>query len=292
MAEQSLNFVHQRIRPASKLVMFVILSVVLLVLDNRYAAVQQAKSHVATALYPLQWLAHKPMAALNGAWAYLQQQHTLINERQTLLETNARLQLQIHQQQAQLQALGGLAAVSRLQQSALPQAILAEVISTGKNPSADKLFVNVGSRHGVRLGDAVTDENGLIGQVSGVQPFSAEIALLANSQAVIPVMVARTGTRTLVYGRGGGVALPYFPADALLQAGDVLVTSGLDSVYPAGIPVAEVRTVDPRTGSPYYRVALQAAADYRQVRFLLVIPQQTDPADTAAARNNEAASAP
>ena len=291
MAEQSLNFVHQRIRPASKLVVFVILSVALLVLDNRYAAVQQAKSHVATVLYPLQWLAHKPVAVLNGARAYLQQQHDLIEERQTLLENNARLQLQVRQQQAQLQALGGLTAVSGLQQNALPQAILAEVISTGKNPSADKIFVNAGSRNGIRAGDAVTDENGLIGQVSAVQPFSAEIALLANSQAVIPVMVARTGVRTLVYGRAGGVALPYFPADAALQQGDVLVTSGLDSVYPAGIPVAEVTALDPRTGSPYYQVALKPAADYRQVRFLLVIPQQADLAEALAAQN-EAASAP
>ncbi|MCP2040658.1 rod shape-determining protein MreC [Neisseria sp. HSC-16F19] len=291
MAEQSLNFVHQRIRPASKLVVFVILSVALLVLDNRYAAVQQAKSHIATALYPLQWLAHKPVAAVNATWSYLQQQHDLIEERQNLLEHNARLQLQVRQQQAQLQALGGLTAVSGLQQNVLPQAILAEVISTGKNPSADKIFVNVGSRNGIRAGDAVTDENGLIGQVSAAQPFSAEIALLANSQAVIPVMVARTGVRTLVYGRTGGVALPYFPADASLQPGDVLVTSGLDSVYPAGIPVAEVAEVDPRTGSPYYQVALKPAADYRQVRFLLVIPQQADPAEALAAQN-EAASAP
>ena len=64
MAEPSLNFVHQRIRPASKLVLFGLLAVVLLMLDNRYAPIRQAKSHIATALYPLQWLANKPWAAV------------------------------------------------------------------------------------------------------------------------------------------------------------------------------------------------------------------------------------
>lgn len=282
MAEQSLNFVHQRIRPASKLVLFSILSIMLLMLDSRYDALRQAKGYVATLLYPLQWLAYKPVAAAQGGLGYLQNQQMLLVQNNVLHNENARLQLQLQHQTAQIQTLSSLAAVTQLQQSALPKAAVAQIISTGKNPQTDKVIINRGSREGVRLGDPVTDAHGLIGQVSSVQPFSAEVTLITSTQMVIPAMVGRTGVRTLVYGRANGLDLRYFPADASLQAKDLLVTSGLDSVYPAGIPIAEVTRAEPGNGSPYYRTQLHAVADNRSARFLLVLPQQTVPtADSA-----------
>ncbi len=281
MAEQSLNFVHQRIRPRSKLVLFSILAVVLMLLDNRYAAVQQAKSQVATALYPLQWLAHKPVALFRQVSAYSQNQQALVAENAQLRDQQARLQLQLQQQAAQLQALDSVAAVTRLQADALPQAVSAQVISTGKNPLVDHLIIDQGSRAGIRLGDPVADEHGLLGQISAVQPLSAEVTLITNGQTVIPAMVARTGVRTLVYGKVGGLDLRYFPATASLQAGDILVTSGMDSVYPAGIPIATVLQAEAGNGAPYYRTQLQPAAGHRSARFLLVIPQQALPAAAA-----------
>lgn len=275
MAEPSLNFVHQRIRPESKLVILAILSVVLMILDNRYAPLQQIKTHIATALYPLQWLARKPVAWVENGLAYTQQQHRLLSENQALRAENTRLKLHVSQQTAQIQTLGGLAAVQQLQQSALPRAILAQVVTTGNSPLPDKVLIDSGSRQGIRLGDPVADEHGLIGQVSALQPLAAEVSLLTNSEMVVPAMVARTGVRTLVYGRPGGLDLHYFPADASLKAGDLLVTSGLDSIYPAGIPIAEVLSAQAGNGSPYYRAELRTAADNRRSRFVLVVPQQT-----------------
>ena len=289
MAEPSLNFVDQRIRPASKLVLFGLLAVVLLMLDNRYAPIHQAKSHIATVLYPLQWLANKPWAAVQNGLGYLKNQHTLNSQNQQLQADNARLQVQLHQQTAQIQALGGLAAVEKLQQAALPQALVAQIMSTGKNPLSDKVIIDQGSRQGVRLGDPVTDAHGLVGQISSVQPFSAEVTLLANSQAVVPAMVSRTGVRTLVYGRAGGVDLRYFPADASLQAQDLLVTSGLDCIYPAGIPIATVQEAQAGNGSPYYRVQLSPAAQSGSARFLLVVPQQNTVTAQAASDSPSAA---
>jgi rod shape-determining protein MreC len=269
--------------------LFGLLAVVLLMLDNRYAPIHQAKSHIATVLYPLQWLANKPWAAVQNGLGYLKNQHTLNSQNQQLQADNARLQVQLHQQTAQIQALGGLAAVEKLQQAALPQALVAQIMSTGKNPLSDKVIIDQGSRQGVRLGDPVTDAHGLVGQISSVQPFSAEVTLLTNSQTVVPAMVSRTGVRTLVYGRAGGVDLRYFPADASLQAQDLLVTSGLDSIYPAGIPIATVQEAQAGNGSPYYRVQLSPAAQSGSARFLLVVPQQNTVTAQAASDSPSAA---
>ena len=97
--------------------------------------------------------------------------------------------------------------------------------------------------------------------------------LLTHSQMVIPVMVARTGVRSLLYGNGNEVSLRYFPVDADLQKDDVLVTSGLDSVYPVGVPVAKVTAVQRASGTPYYRTTVLPLAAVNSSKYVLVLPQ-------------------
>jgi len=96
---------------------------------------------------------------------------------------------------------------------------------------------------------------------------------LTDTTNTIPVMVARTGVRTLLYGGGGNIELRYFPTDADLQPNDVLVTSGLDSVYPAGIPVAKVLLTSRNAGTPFYRAELKPVAALRVSKYVLVLPQ-------------------
>lgn len=274
MAEPSLNFVQHGLRPTSKLIILALASIALLMLDHRYDAIQHTRSLVTTILYPVQWLAKQPVNFVQNAWGYVQNQHQLQHDNQALIKQNAQWRLRWQQQQTQIQALTHLNAIKQLQDTALPQGKIAEIISAGLNPIADRFIINQGSRNHIRAGDPVTDEQGLLGQVSAVQPFSAEVTLLTNEQSVIPAMVARTGVRTLIYGRPGSVDLRYFPTDADLRVRDLLVTSGMDSIYPAGIPIATVTGVQSSNASPYYRVQLQASAHIRSSRFVLVIPQK------------------
>lgn len=119
----------------------------------------------------------------------------------------------------------------------------------------------------------MVDDAGLMGQVTQVHPLTAEVHLLTDTTNTIPVMVARTGVRTLLYGGGGNIELRYFPTDADLQPNDVLVTSGLDSVYPAGIPVAKVLLTSRNAGTPFYRAELKPVAALRVSKYVLVLPQ-------------------
>ena len=244
-----------------------------MMLDNRYAAVQAAKGYVATALYPLQWLANQPVRLYEYMSGFMQSQTALLASNRQLLEENGRLKMLAQQTQQQKRELQELQALGGLQQHGVQAVATAEVISNGKDPLSDKLIINKGSRNGLQNGDAVIDQYGLIGQITQVQPLSAELTLITNSQTVIPVVVARTGVRSLLYGSGGAVNLRYFPTDADLQPGDILQTSGLDSVYPQGIPVARVDQAARAAGTPYYRVTLSPLAAFRSSKYVLTLPQ-------------------
>ncbi|MFS6936986.1 rod shape-determining protein MreC [Neisseria animaloris] len=277
MSEPSLNFAQKGIKPISKLVVLSIVSIALMMLDSRYSAVQHAKGYVATVLYPLQWLANQPVQLYRYTHGFLQSQANLMADNQRLVAENGRLKTLLGQAEVHQRELGELKKLQGLQQNGIQVTGSAEVISNGKDPLSDKLILNKGSQSGLRAGDAVIDQNGLIGQITQVQSLSAELTLITNSKMVIPVMVARTGERSLLYGNGGTVNLRYFPTDADLQPKDILVTSGLDSVYPAGIPVAEILQAVKSSGMPYYQVSLMPLAAFRSSKYVLTLPQQTPP---------------
>ena len=112
------------------------------------------------------------------------------------------------------------------------------------------------------------DDAGCIGQTTHVGPWSAEVILITDPEHAVPVRIERTGLRTIAVGAGdtGSLALPYLPANADVKAGDLLVTSGLGGVFPAGYPVARVTEV--------HRDAVQPLA---QVRAAPLAHVDTDP---------------
>ena len=290
MSDQSLFFTQRGMRPINKLICLSLVSAVLLMLDNRFSAVRQAKRYAATAIYPLQWLANQPVEWYEYGSALFQSQNYLLGENQRLTAENSRLRMEAQQSQVQKRELSELKSLLLLQQNGLENGITAEVISNGKDPSTHRIIIDKGSRQNIRAGDAVVADGGLVGQVSQSHPISSEVSLIIHANTVIPVMVARTGVRSLIHGDSGGITLRYFPTEADLQPNDILVTSGIDSVYPAGIPVAKVMQTGRNAGTPYYRAQLQPLAALDSSKYVLVLPQTGNP-ETVQAASAAAASA-
>lgn len=270
----SLSFTKSGISSTNKFILLSLVSVALLVLDSRYAAVQTAKRYIATALYPLQWVANQPMEWYEYGSALMHSQNYLLSENQRLTKENMQLKIQTRQAEVQLRELADVKALLTLKQQGLSESVAAEVISNGKEPIGGRMIINKGSTHNIQEGDAVVDDAGLIGQVIQVHPLTAEISPITDSSLTIPVMVARTRVRSLVYGGSGELTLRYFPTDADLQPNDLLITSGLDSIYPAGIPVARVQQTSRNAGTPFYRAKLESMAALRRSKIVLVVPQQ------------------
>ena len=268
-----------------KVTVFALIAIVLLVLDARMNLLGGVRSVAATVLYPVQMAALMPREALSNMGGYFSSVSTLQREVQALKEQQ--LQQATLLQQAQLQ-MAENAQLRRLMEgkAQLPvQSQMAEILYDARDPSTRRVVIDRGSRAGVTLGLPVIDNAGVVGQVTRVFPFTSEVTLLTDKDQAIPVQVLRSGLRSIVYGRGhsGLLDLRFVVQDADIQVGDVLVTSGLDGMYPAGLAVARVTQVEKAAGS-FGRVVGQPLAGIDRNRQVLVImshnalPERPQPA--------------
>ncbi|WP_434779356.1 rod shape-determining protein MreC [Neisseria sp. Ec49-e6-T10] len=267
----SFNYSNRGTKPVTKLVVFSLLSIGLMIADEHLSLMKGIKSAVLTVLYPIQWAADLPVQAYDHAKIFLTNQSELHEENRKLLIENTELKAKLGTQNTLYRSLAELQALQNIQ-SRFPAVVTsAQIISTQQDPFSNKLLISKGSSSGVELGQPVIDNHGLLGQVTTVQPYSAEITLLTNSKQVIPVMIERTGERALLYGSGNGVDLRYLSTNTQLQTNDILVTSGLDDVYSPGIPVARIIEATKNIASPFYRTQVVPLAGVNQSRYILVL---------------------
>jgi rod shape-determining protein MreC len=176
-------------------------------------------------------------------------------------------------------------------------ATAAEVLYSGRDPFTQKLFVDKGEAAGVQPGQAVIDETGVVGQVTRVFPYTAEVTLVTDKDHAVPVKVERSGVRSVMYGAGTGrlPELRFLSPNAEIQAGDRLVTSGIDGTYPAGLAVAQVVSVERETGQIFARVTCRPLAGVEKSPHVLVLgsaaatapPRPDEPADTDSPRKGK-----
>jgi rod shape-determining protein MreC len=168
------------------------------------------------------------------------------------------------------------------------KSVLSEILYDARDAFTRKVVLDRGTQHGVTLGQPVIDEIGVVGQVTRVFPFSSEVTLLTDKDQAIPVQVVRNGLRTVAYGRGqsGQLDVRFVAANADIQVGDILVTSGIDGVYPAGLSVAKVIQVENNATGAFGRIVCQPLAGINRNRQLLVllternIQRRPEPEDT------------
>ena len=171
-----------------------------------------------------------------------------------------------------------------------PPSQAAQVLYDAADPYTRRVVVDKGQVAGVELGSPVLDELGVLGQVTRVLPFVSEVTLLVDRDQAIPVLNPRTGARSVAYGdpvagHGGSMELRFMPSNADVQEGDLLTTSGVDGVYPPGLPVARVRRVDRRADSAFTRIYCDPVAQVHGARHVLLLqplagqlPERPEPA--------------
>src|SRR6201993_2822230 len=247
--------------PGVGFTLFAIISVVIMFLDQRGEYLEQVRYALNIAAYPIQLAVSSPSAA----WRWMQQ---VTSTREALRAENARLMLRNRELELRSMRYEALAKENdqlRGLQEALPPVaerwLVAEIVDIQLNNLRQRVLVNRGTRNGVFKGQAVLDDKGLLGQTTHVGPWSAEVILITDPEHAVPVQIERTGLRTIAVGTGdtASLALPYLPANADVKVGDVLMTSGLGGVFPAGYPVGRVAEV--------HRDAVQPLAQVRAVPF-------------------------
>jgi rod shape-determining protein MreC len=260
-----------------RLFFFASLSLALLVLDARFHYAEGLRGVLAAAAYPLQRGATAPIDFLRTVGDYFSTQAQLFEDNATLRAKNLALSQAAQRYEtaeaeaAQLRRLIG--AAEKLQVKSIP----AEILYAGRDPYSHKIFLNLGERQGVKPGSPVADEAGVIGQVTRVHPLVSEVTLITDQDHVVPVQVVRNGLRAIAFGGGpsGMLELRLTAGNAEIQNGDRLVTSGIDGVYPAGLPVATVVRIERDTENSFARVICRPVAGVDRGRFVLVLSDET-----------------
>jgi len=252
---------------------FTVLSVVLLVSDARFSYLQVLRQAIATVVYPLQRLASLPsgLAARVGDFFVTQSQLQRENEqlrRQELLHT-AQLQIQ-KALESENQHLRQLLAM----RDRVPRDFIgAEILYSHRDPFTRRVVVDKGLQDGVRAGLAVIDDNGVVGQVTRVFPWASEVTLVTDKEQAVPIQAVRSGLRGVTFGIGydGTLELRFMPVNAELQNGDLLVTSGIDGTYPAGLPVAVVSNIERNAAYAFARITCTPAAGVSSFGQVLIV---------------------
>jgi rod shape-determining protein MreC len=263
--------------PLVRLFFFASLSLALLVLDARFRYAEGLRSVLALAAYPLQRAATAPIDFLRTVGDYFSTQAQLFEDNATLRAKNLALSQAAQRYEtaeaeaAQLRRMIG--AAEKLEVKSTP----AEILYAGRDPYSHKIFINLGERQGVKPGSPVADEAGVVGQVTRVHPLVSEVTLITDQDHVVPVQVVRNGLRAIAFGGGpsGMLELRFTAGNAEIQNGDRLVTSGIDGIYPAGLPVATVVRIERDAEHSFARVICRPAAGVDRGRFVLVLSDET-----------------
>ena len=241
--------------PLALLIFYIAISLALFVVDLRFRSLELLRQSVALIIDPVQRVAQTPGSLVDHAATYLQGLHNLQQENSQLkhaqLNTAPNLQ-RLAQLEAENERLRKLLSVNEREKA---NGQVAQILYTARDPFSRKVIVDKGQQSGIVAGQPAIDETGVVGQVTRVFPFSAEITLITDKDQAVPVQIVRSGQRSVVFGLGNGqLELRYMPANADVQVGDILVTSGLDGVYLSGFPVAKVVNIERDSAYSFARI--------------------------------------
>jgi rod shape-determining protein MreC len=264
-------FFRQGPSALSKLSFFAALALFLMIADTRLQITQPVRAALAVVLHPVQRVLLAPVQVWRDGSEYL-----IGLERALVREQAARLELarqaerslrveQLETENARLRSLVDLR--PRLSVRSHP----AQVLYEASDPYTRKVIIDRGSTHGIVLASPVITEHGVLGQVTRAYPLSSEVTLLTDKDAAIPVLNERSQARSAAFGGLGGLELRFVASNADVQLGDKLLTSGVDGIYPPGLPVAVVALIDRKVESGFARIALTPSVVPDGVRHVLVL---------------------
>jgi rod shape-determining protein MreC len=267
-------FFKQGTSALTKLVIFSAISLALMFTDQHYNIVQPARWVLSLIVYPVQWMALRPQVMLDhmgNMWEGKEEAQTETEKARAQLLAQSVRTTQLEQLTLENQHLRELLL---LQARLSTPAIAAEVLYEAADPFTRKMILNKGANTGVLTSSPVMDELGILGQVTRVHPLVSEITLVTDREHSIPVLNTRTGARGVAFGESGGaplLELRYMATNADIEVDDILTTSGVDGVYPPGIPVAKVVKVERRADSVFARILCESLARVQGARHVTVL---------------------
>lgn len=259
--------------PQTRLIVAVCLSLGIIFSDHKLNLFDPFRVYLNSLVIPIQYAAYLPQKFLNWSTESLASRGDLLTENAALKESHLLISEKLQRMALLERENNRLRALldSPLRQGT--RKMVAEVMSVESNPNSHQVVINRGQLSGVFEGQAVLDENGIVGQIVSVGKTTSRILLITDHTHAIPVRVARNSVRSIAAGTGSNnqLALNFVPHSTDIKKGDLLVSSGLGGVFPDGYPVAEVDFVKFNESLPFAYVASKPIAQLDRIRYVLLL---------------------
>ncbi|WP_429112360.1 rod shape-determining protein MreC [Aeromonas veronii] len=256
-----------------RLFLAVIISIAAIVADSRFGVFSHIRVYLSSLVSPLQYMANAPGTLLDTMSTQVQTRADLIEQtkqqEQQLFTLRARL-LKMDQLEHENQRLRELLGSPVHKES---RKMVAELLSVDSDPFSHQVLINKGALDGVYNGQAVINDQGVIGQVLHVGSTTSRVLLITDSSHGIPVRVLRNDLRAIASGSGelDKLELRNLPRNTDIQVGDLLVTSGLGGRFPEGYPVATVTRSEYVEGKPFAQIEAKPLVELDRLRYLLLL---------------------
>lgn len=258
--------------PFALLSLYLATAISLMVLDHRFHYLELLRQGVAVLAQPLQMLAQAPSHLAGHAGDYvttvdsLQRDNDKLRRRQLDDSLSLNRLRQLESENERLRKL------LNMKEREHGRGQVAQLLYAARDPFSRRVVVDRGQQHDVEAGLPVVDDLGVVGQVTRVFPLLSEVTLITDKDQAIPVQVVRNGLRSVVFGLGNGqLELRYMPANADIQNGDMLVTSGLDGIFLPGLPVAKVVHIERDTAYSFARIFCAPVAGVENFGELIIL---------------------
>lgn len=264
----------------ARFVFFSTLSLALIATDTQLHYLSAVRQQLERYLHPLQLMVNAPNELYHYTDHYLTSHHQLLAENKAL--KNRMMKGRVSLQNLKLLEIenANLRRILNVKDRLTQESVLGEILYTSSDQFTKKVVVDRGKAHGVKIGAAVVDANGIVGQVTGLYPQTSVVTMITDKTVQIPVMVERNGLRAIVFGRGQNNRLEilYLPVNVDIKVGDTLTTSGIDGIYPSGMVVAKVESISTASGSAFATILCRPVGGVDSHRHILIVnPKEANP---------------
>jgi rod shape-determining protein MreC len=264
---------NQGLSARLRLLIAVIAAAGMLYADLHFGMLKPLRQGMAIVLYPVEQILMLPRDAFLWVTRYGSVISDVVDRRSVLEQReaeNAERLLRLESLQTENQSLRALL---DLRPSMRSKTVVAQISHETRDAFSNRMVIDRGSQHGVATGHPVINAMGVVGQVVRVSPITSEVSLVTDSSIMIPISLPRSGLRTVASGAGDGqqVDLRYLNINAEVEVGDVIMTSGLDGLYPSGLPVARINRVERAGGGQFPIVSAVPVAPVGTLSHVLVI---------------------
>jgi rod shape-determining protein MreC len=264
---------NQGVSARARLAFFAFLAIALIVIDSRARLLETIRVGLGVVMYPVQRALLVPRDVVDRVGDFFTTVSSLTRENEQLKRTAVEQSQAVQQTQALLAENERLRKLLGARERIGNTAKLAQALYESRDRFTRKLVLDIGGNSGIEAGSPVIDEVGVVGQVTRVFPLTSEVTLLTDKDQTIPVQVVRNGLRGVAFGgvEPGTLDLRFMASNADLNNGDVVVTSGIDGVYPPGLSVATVTRVERNAKDQFARVVMTPTAGVQNYTSVLVL---------------------